>query len=174
MIYYIRKISRHKWQEEPLSDIPEVAQNQINNVSADAITNCLKTTSNKLSLWRVDIDQNNFTINDVIPLIMNFERPNNCDVVYIPESLLLNTNLILQQSENDANTPIEQYKKTHYNIIVNNYAGLGKFSKVVLQSLCNHKRYKVREVETKLKEMLENHVIEQQMISSKLFEKIKT
>ena len=114
MVYYVRKISRAKWQEKPLSSDPCIAEREIGSVSADAITNCLKTTSNKLSLWRVDIES--YTIEDIVPLIVGFEKPDTCDVVYIPEELLLETNLELQQSQDDAKIPIEKLKPTHYNI----------------------------------------------------------
>lgn len=71
-----------------------------------------------------------------------------------------------------ASTPIKELKKYHYNAIVNNYDGLGKFAKVVLRSLDNHKRFKGREVKEKLKEMLNDHEIEKEMISANLYEKI--
>lgn len=78
----------------------------------------------------------------------------------------------MEQSSDDANTPIEELKQYHYNAIVKDYEGLGKFAKVVLKSLDNHKRFKGREVKTKLKDMLNNHEIEREMISEKLYEKL--
>ena len=69
-------------------------------------------------------------------------------------------------------TPIEELKKFHYNAVVSDYEGLGKFAKVVLKSLKNHKRFKGKEVKTKLKAMLANNEIEKGMISDKLYEKI--
>ena len=41
-----------------------------------------------------------------------------------------------------------------------------------MKSLNNHKRFKGKEVKTKLKDMLNNHEIEKNMISEKLYEKI--
>ena len=78
----------------------------------------------------------------------------------------------MEQSSDDANTPIEELKQYHYNAIVKDYEGLGKFAKVVLKSLDNQKRFKGREVKTKLKDMLNNHEIEREMISEKLYEKL--
>lgn len=54
MAYYVRKISRSKWQDNPLSTNEEKALQEIRNVAADAITNCIKTTGNRLSIWRVE------------------------------------------------------------------------------------------------------------------------
>ncbi len=171
MAYYIRKISRSKWQDNPLSTNEEKALQEIRSVSADAITNCIKTTGNRLSIWKVE--EKNNSIDDIIPLIIGFERPDTCDVIYIPEELFFEEGISLEQSSEDANTPLEELKQYHYNAIVNNYEGLGKFAKVVLKSLSNHKRFRGREVKTKLKEMLINHDIDKDMISLKLYEKIK-
>ncbi|MCI8556966.1 MAG: hypothetical protein HFI19_04215 [Lachnospiraceae bacterium] len=170
MVYYVRKIARSKWPNMPLSDNPEKAIYEIGTVSADAITNCIKTQENKLSLWRVEEKRN--SIEDIIPLIVGFERPDTCDIIYISEDTFGEEGITIEQSIKDANTPLEELKKYHYNAIIKDYDGLGKFAKVILKSLGNHKRFKGKEVKTKLREMLHNHEIEKGMISDKLFEKI--
>lgn len=170
MSYYIRKIARSKWQEKQLSQDEEEAINEIKNVKADAITNCIKTTGNKLSLWKVEEKRD--LIEDIVPLIVGFERPDTCDVIYISDEIFKEEGIALEQSPQDANTPIEELKKNHYNAVVGNYEGLGKFAKVVLRSLDNHKRFSRGEVKAKLKDMLNNHEIEKEMLSEKLYEKI--
>ena len=170
MAYYVRKIARSKWQETHLSSNEARAREEVKRVKADAITNCIKTSDNKLSLWRVDDKKD--SIDDIVPLIIGFERPDTCDVVYISEEVFSEEQITLEQSSDDANTPIEELKQYHYNAIVKDYEGLGKFAKVVLKSLDNHKRFKGREVKTKLKDMLNNHEIEREMISEKLYEKL--
>lgn len=170
MAYYIRKISRSKWQEHQLSDDVVQAEYEVKRVKADAITNCIKTTGNKLSLWKIEEKTN--SIDDIIPLIVGFERPDTCDIIYISEETLFEEGISLEQSENDANVPLEKMKKYHYNAVVGDYEGLGKFAKVVLKSLNNHKRFKGKEVKEKLREMLGHHEIEKEMISEKLYEKI--
>ncbi len=170
MTYYVRKIARSKWPQEILSDNTEKAQLQINSVSADAITNCIKTTQNKLSLWKVE--ERTDTIEDIIPLLVGFDKPDTCDIIYISEEDLKAEGLILEQSSEDANVRIEELKCRHYNAIVNNYEGLGKFSKVVLKSLNNHKRYTSSVVKKKLKSMLNNNEINREVVSEELFSKI--
>lgn len=170
MAYYIRKISRSKWPEKPLSSDVDEAKKEVSQVSADAITNCTKTKENKLSLWKLDKMTN--SIDDIIPLILGFERPDTCDVIYIDEETFEKAGLELEQSLEDANTPLESFKKCHYNVIVKDYDGLGKFSRVVLQSLENYRRFSKKEVKGKLKDLLEQHVIEKEMISEKLYEKL--
>ena len=170
MAYYVRKIARSKWQENPLSANKEQAIEEVKSVKADAITNCIKTTANKLSLWRVEEKRD--SIDDIIPLIIGFERPDTCDIIYISDEVFSEEEITLEQSSDDANTPIEELKQYHYNAIVNDYEGLGKFARIVLKSLNNHKRFKGKEVKTKLQDMLNNHEIEKDMISEKLYEKI--
>lgn len=170
MAYYVRKISRSKWQDNQLSEDAEKALHEIKGVKADAITNCIKTTGNKLSLWKVE--EKNDTIEDIIPLIIGFDRPDTCDIIYISEQMFCEEGISLEQSSEDANTPIEDLKQYHYNAVIKDYEGLGKFAKVVLKSLNNHKRFKGKEVKSKLKDMLDKHEIEKEMISDKLYEKI--
>lgn len=170
MAYYIRKITRAKWQENQLSSDEDEAIEEIKRVKADTITNCTKTKENKLSLWRVEEKSN--SIDDVIPLIIGFEKPDTCDIIYISDEIFSEEEIDLEQSPSDAHTPIEDLKQYHYNAIVKDYEGLGKFARVVLRSLNNYKRFKQKEVKLKLKEMLNNHEIEKDMISEKLYEKI--
>lgn len=170
MSYYIRKIARSKWQENQLSTNEVDAINEVKNVKADAITNCIKTTGNKLSLWKVDEKRD--VIEDIVPLIVGFERPDTCDIIYISDKVFEEEGIELEQSPEDANTPIEELRQYHYNAIVGNYEGLGKFAKIILRSLKNHKRFKGKEVKDKLKDMLNNHEIEKEMISEKLYDKI--
>lgn len=170
MIYYVRKISRSKWQQSPLSSDSEKAKQEVQNVAADAITICTKTKENKLSLWKVEEKSN--SIEDILPLIIGFERPDTCDIIYIAEDVFKNEGIELEQSYEDANTPIEEFKKLHYNAKINDYEGLGKFAKIVLMSLNNYKRFYGKDVKAKLKDMLNNHEIEKGMISDKLYEKI--
>lgn len=170
MAYYVRKIARSKWQENQLSANKEQAIEEVKNVKADAITNCIKTTGNKLSLWRVEEKRD--SIDDIIPLIIGFERPDTCDIIYISDEVFSEEEISLEQSSDDANTPIEELKQYHYNAIVKDYEGLGKFARIVLKSLNNHKCFKGKEVKTKLQDMLNKHEIEKDMISEKLYEKI--
>lgn len=170
MAYYVRKISRSKWQEDPLSADEEKALLEVKKVAADAVTNCIKTTGNRLSLWRVEEKRD--SIDDIIPLIVGFERPDTCDIIYISDEVFLQEGIVKEQSSEDANTPIEELKQYHYNAIVEDYEGLGKFARIVLRSLDNHKRFKGKEVKTKLREMLDRQEIDREMISDKLYEKI--
>ncbi len=170
MAYYVRKISRSKWQEDPLSADEEKALLEVKKVAADAVTNCIKTTGNKLSLWRVEEKRD--SIDDIIPLIVGFERPDTCDIIYISDEVFLQEGIVIEQSSEDANTPIEELKQYHYNAIVEDFEGLGKFARIVLRSLDNHKRFKGKAVKTKLREMLDRQEIDREMISDKLYEKI--
>lgn len=170
MAYYVRKISRAKWQSNPLSIDPEEAKAEILQVSSDAITNCIKTKGGRLSLWK--LDNKTDTIDDIVPLISGFEKLDKCDIVYIEDSVLIDEGFNMEQSPTDANTPIESLKENHYNVIVQDYDGLGKFAKVILMSLGNHKRYSSNDVKRKLKSMIENREIDKELLAKSLLDKI--
>ena len=54
---------------------------------------------------------NHCSIDDIIPLIIGFERPDTCDIIYISDEILREEGIALGQSSEDANTPIEELKK---------------------------------------------------------------
>ena len=128
MGYYIRKISKAKWPK----DVNGITVNEVN---ADAITGCLRTTANELSLWKVDKIGN--PEDDVLPLITGFEKPNRCEIVYIDEMLFKNEGIELKPER--GNTPLQDFADTHYEAIVKNYEGLGKFADIILKTLSDEK-----------------------------------
>ncbi|MHC1684933.1 MAG: hypothetical protein AB6733_18660 [Clostridiaceae bacterium] len=162
MSYYIRKITRGKW--------PEDATEEIGKISADAITGCTRTTQNKLSLWKVE--NINKSIDDVIPIITGFDKPNRCEIVYIDGKELETAGIEIEKSSEDARTAIDSYKETHYNAIIKDLNGLGKFADVVLSSLKNFKRFTDGEVKKKLVSMISTGEVAKENLDQKLVEKI--
>lgn len=173
MGYYVRKISRPKWPEQynSLDKNEEKINDEIKKIKADAITNCIKTSQNRLSLWKVENENN--SIEDIVPLLLGFTRPDTCDVVYISDELLSKEGIMLEKSVKDANVPIEEMKNKHYNAVVNDYEGLGKFAKVILESLNTYKRFRKGEIKDKLNDMLDKGEISPETISETLYSKIK-
>ncbi len=164
MSYYIRKITRAKWPEVDLEQIkPE-------NISADAITGCIRTTSNKLSLWKVENTDDN--LNNILPLITGFDKPNRCEFVYISEKLIKDANIDLQQSSEDANTIFENLNDTHYNAVVNDYKGLGVFAEIVVKSLGRYVRISEREVKDRLIQLIETGTINKKDLKDSMLMKL--
>ena len=164
MSYYIRKISRAKWPED-------VSGVEVKDVRADAITGCMRTTSDELSLWKVDKIGN--PEEDVLPIITGFEKPNRCEIVYIDEQLFIDQGIEVVQEK--GNTPLKELADTHYEAFVKNYDGLGKFAKVILNSLKNDGNFvKIsdRQVKNIIKRLVESGRISSEQLNDTMQEKL--
>ena len=126
-MYLIRKINRAKWfQIDIYND---------NDVSADAITNCLRTTKNTLSVWNIasedDVDK------AVLAIISSQDHIETIDVV------ILNTEKIKEYEINiiasSGNTPIEEYKNLHRDLSELTFSKLGKIKDHIVERIRNDK-----------------------------------
>ena len=108
MAYYVRKIARSKW-----CTLEQDAANTLSNYKADTIANDLKTSSNTLSLWKVE----SLSIEDTEPIIvvnsLLGDTISKIDLLFIPESCL--AQFTLEQS--DGNTVVSQCIDRHYNVV---------------------------------------------------------
>jgi len=166
MGYYIRKLSRAKWP-----DGEELKAIAYKKVRADAITGCTRTTDNKLSLWKVD--KKGVAIEDALPLIVGFEKPNRCEILYIDEKLLLDEGIDIEQEL--GNTPLKDLADTHFNAVVNDYEGLGKFARVMLRALNekdNYIKIKENDVKKAVKDLVESGRLPAEKLNSKMQEKL--
>ena len=143
----------------------------LEEVSADAITSCTRTKSNKLSLWKVD-DKDN-PKDAVLPLITGFEKPNRCEIVYIDENLLQSAGIELVKEKGI--TPLKELEDTHYDAVVHNYAGLGKFAEIILTSLkdkTNFAKVKDNDVKKLIMQLVESDRIKKEDLHEKMQEKL--
>lgn len=108
MAYYVRKIARAKW-----CPLDRRAKNTLSNYKADTIANDLKTSSNTLSLWKVD----SLSITDTEPIIvvnsLLGDTISKIDLLFIPESYL--DQFTLEPSA--GNTVVSQCVDRHYNVV---------------------------------------------------------
>jgi len=98
MSYFVRKISRSKW---------EVDGNGA--VNADAITNCMKTNGNTLSFWRVDSETE--ISSAILALAAANDNLDKMDVVVIPEAVF--QGLAITIAATPGNTACEKFAHTH-------------------------------------------------------------
>ena len=155
----IRKVTKSKWSKEPLSDIKDL--------SADAITSCLRTSSNTLSLWHVK-DVN--SINDaILALVSGFDRIDTIDVVLL-EKDYLNTNFNIKQT--DGKTIVSDLINTHYDICNLTYEKIGNVATYIQDQILsnNIKRYRISEIVTILNEAINSGRLK----NDELKEKVRT
>lgn len=101
MSFLIRKINRAKWfQVDVLND---------DDVSADAITNCLKTTKNTLSVWHITTEDE--IENAILALVSRQDHLETIDVIMLKESSINNYNIKIDATPGD--TPIESLVQSH-------------------------------------------------------------
>lgn len=133
MEYYIRMIGKKgQWEEDKGKEIGEIR--------SDIVTNCLRTSGNTLSLWKIDSTEE--TEEALIALSSNRDRLQKLDYILIPAEVINNSGLVLKKSE--GKSPYLNFNDKHYDITSLNYDSLGKVVKLVLDLInkpeCNIER----------------------------------
>jgi len=101
----IRKIDKAKW----------VSGNSINEPpTADAITNCLRTRNNKLSVWRIK-DESELE-EAVLAIVAGQDHLETIDVVMLDDKHFAERRISTEESAIDARTPVEDLKHIHRNL----------------------------------------------------------
>ena len=101
MTFLIRKINKAKWFQIDIDNDDDV--------SADAITNDLKTIKNTLSAWRIGtVDEIEEAI---LAMVSKQDHLETIDVIILNEQFLQNSNIDVIASRGD--TPIESLVDTH-------------------------------------------------------------
>lgn len=83
MSFLVRKISPSKWDVD--------AEGPIN---ADAVTNCLRTSGNTLSFWKVESEGE--IADAILALAASNDNLDKMDIVVVPESIFTGNNISIQ------------------------------------------------------------------------------
>lgn len=106
MEYVARKFSKAKWLPKPFMVTGDIA--------ADAVTGCLRTSDNKLSLWRCANDRN--SVEEVaLALATTYDGPSKTDVVVFPLADLESANISVESSV--GGSLIEELNERHMDAI---------------------------------------------------------
>ena len=128
MSILVRRINRAKWQQI-------INEDDTSDSSADAITNCLKTTNNDLSVWKIDTIEG--LENAILALITGSQQTKLSTLHYVllDENVVLEKGLSLKESEGDTN--VESLKNTHKDISKLTYKRLGIIKDLIIEQLEN-------------------------------------
>lgn len=162
MSLFVRKISRAKW------DLAELTLASADPIPADAITGCLRTRDNTLSLWEIpNLDAIDKAI---LALSTCSESIEKIDVVFFEKSDIESFSLSVQQT--NGTSPVPELNKTHYDLIGMTYGALGQFSKVVVNCihLENTKLFSRAAVQNILIESIKNGTTDINHLNNKLKE----
>jgi hypothetical protein len=120
MVFLVRKVEKAKWLQKPITDGAEV--------SADAITNCLKTKSNTISVWEISEEKH---INDaILALASGADHIDTIDVVLLPRRSVIDAGLFLESIPGI--TPAQDLINSHRNISDLDYTSLGVLKNIIV------------------------------------------
>lgn len=145
----VRRINKAKWEQI-------INENDISDTSADAITNCLKTTNNDLSVWKIETLEQ---VDDaILALITGGQQAKLSTIhyVFINEEVLLEKGLKL--IETDGDTIVESLKKNHRDITNLTYSRLGVVKSLILESIEEYKGKEMFITKAKLKSFLKKAI----------------
>jgi hypothetical protein len=105
--YLARKINRNKWHA--------ISHDGLTDIQADAITGCLRTQSNELSVWQCDTTRSD--VSEIVLALTLVDSKSRIDKMYI---VLLDKNHIESDGINlkttSGNTLVEDLKPRHRDI----------------------------------------------------------
>ncbi|EHU3347470.1 hypothetical protein AXY20_RS09525 [Acinetobacter baumannii] len=166
MTIFVRKISKAKWPSE--EEIAEKALDSeiIPSVRADALTTCLKTSQNTLSVWAVENSSDEEIEKAILALITNakLERLNRIQVVYFSKDDVTRLDLPLEATDGD--TVIESLSKLHNDLTDLNYEKLGKVSELIISSLRSEsvRTYNEKTLKNMLLKAIKEGVVDQKLL----------
>lgn len=123
----VRKIEKRKWKPKE--------QLIVAHAPGDAITGCLKTTTNTLSTWEIS-DDSKESVDDGILALVTGPRQEHIEAIHFvlfDLEELRNEQLDIEPKE--GLTCVEDLAQTHRNIVNMTYARLGIIAKIVLRDL---------------------------------------
>lgn len=123
MSLIVRRINRTKW-EKPMP-----------NVDADAITNCIKTYLNTLSVWEIS---NTDKLEEAVLAIVSGSKQtqlSTLNIIHFEDSILEEKNIIYKNDPTTADTVIQDLKESHIDIQELTYSSLGVISTIIQQCI---------------------------------------
>jgi hypothetical protein len=157
----VRKIDRAKWM-----------QNDIlggETVSADAITNCMKTTGNTLSAWQIPGEA---AVSDaVLAMASEFRHLDTIDVALLDQSSLHDAGLRVVESP--GRTRVQRLVRTHRDIAYLDYDSLGTMARLIVECR-DHKirRFTKGALKSLLKQAIEEGSVNAQDLEESLRSKV--
>lgn len=126
----VRKIDKAKWMQNDILGGEDV--------SADAITNCMKTRGNTLSTWEVSEEEN--IEEAVLAMVSAHQHLDTIDVVCLNPGFLQNQGIRLQT--NCGNTPVKDLVDRHVDICDLTYSSLGTVAQKIVEGISNGKVFR--------------------------------
>lgn len=135
MSYYIRRVNSDFWE----GNLPE--DDDYLSMSVDGITNCCKTSSNALSIWKTDSlsihDECNKKLLSAIALV--YDKPRPLTFIFLSDDELSSIGLELDVTPGD--TPVVEYQGEHRDICKLTLDSIGKLAWIIHQKVNDDNSY---------------------------------
>lgn len=146
-------------------------QNDIINgaeVSADAITICLRTDKNTLSVWSISSDSD--IEKAVLAFVSSGDNFDSFDVVCLNLESLERQGLLIEQYPMEI--PYKSFKDFHFNITQLTYKSLGIVAKQITDEIKEKKdkRFRKSELKKMMKSAIESNLVNYDMLKESLKE----
>ncbi len=128
MSLLVRKIAISKWRQTDIEGGK--------SPSADAITGCLRTSGNTLSLWAIESEKE---LEDAVVAIAatQTDKLETFDITAIEQELIENSGLSVISSA--GKTPYQDFVTKHRDICQLDYESLGKVASLIVESIRNNR-----------------------------------
>jgi len=161
MELFVRKIKRPRWDQ---------TTDDVAKIRADAITLCLRTSSNKLSVWGIHSEKD---INQaILAIASSLDHLETFDIVILEKDFFVKNNIDFVKS--DGETAATYCKQDHVDITNLTYEKLGVIASYILQQIKKGKCHRHRLLE--LKDMIEKAIaagkVEADLLSEFIIKKI--
>jgi hypothetical protein len=162
MSFLVRKINKAKWYQINIMESDDV--------SADAITNCLKTTKNTLSVWHIETEAD--LEKAVLAIVANQDHLDTIDVVILDEPSLNNYNLNIVASPGE--TPVLSLIEAHRDIAELSFTKLGQVKEHIVQRIRNQKlkRFTVSSLKKILTNAINEGILKKEDLNESIQQKI--
>lgn len=129
MAFLVRSINRAKWNKNNKPTLNEVA--------ADAITNCMETRLNTLSVWEInDMDE----LEDaVVAIASNSDSAEKMHFIWIEEKTLHDNGILLEQK--DGITGLANFSQRHFDMEKLDYGKLGILATHTINAIFGNGEY---------------------------------
>jgi hypothetical protein len=130
----VRKINRAKWMSG--NDVKEPP-------AADAITGCLKTAKNTLSVWRIN---NETELEEAaLAIVSSQDHLEAIDVVMLDDEYFVKCKISTEETE--GLTPVEDLKDMHRDLCSLDFWTIGMVAEHIIESIKKDKLKRFREAE---------------------------
>ncbi|GAH41066.1 unnamed protein product [marine sediment metagenome] len=160
MALQVRKINKAKWLR---ADIVNGAE-----IPADAITNCLRTQQNNLSVWKIKSEDE--IESAVLAIISGQPRLETIDIALLSPEYLEQNGVKFMATE--GKTAVKMPKDIHFDMVELTYEKLGVIAYHIVEKFKEKKVF--RYTRKKLKDILNNAINEKRLDINKLSEDIKS